>query len=308
MTSTDQCQSVAHDDYPGLFQAADAASVQRQRSYRKVVLSRLVLTVAAAAFGAVQLDGLNWLALGTAVAFVGVMALELGEATSRPDKSWYTTRALSESVKTLTWRYIAGAEPFPSTSDSADCDFVERISALQQDMPDVPLPGTTPTITDKMRAVRAAPLAERKQAYLTGRVIDQQNWYANKALHHQRQARILRTLMLVLEVVGIVGALLTAFAGIPVDLAGFVAAGVFRPRRVELHAPERCDRHGLRAGVPRAQPDSRAARPRARRAAVVGRGERGGDDHQPRTHHVARPPQHLNLAQPAGKVAVRASR
>ena len=226
MTSTEPFQSVAHDDYPGLFQAADAASVQRQRSYRKVVLSRLVLTVAAAAFGAVQLDGLNWLALGTAVAFVGVMALELGEATSRPDKSWYTTRALSESVKTLTWRYIAGAEPFPSTSDSADCDFVERISALQQDMPDVPLPGTTPTITDKMRAVRAAPLAERKQAYLTGRVIDQQNWYANKALHHQRQARILRTLMLVLEVVGIVGALLTAFAGIPVDLAGFVAAGV----------------------------------------------------------------------------------
>lgn len=226
MSSTEQLQSLAHDEYPGLFQAADAASVQRQRTYLRAVRFRLVLTVAAAAFGAVQIEELNMLAVGTALAFVGVMALELGEATSRPDKSWYASRALSESVKTLTWRYVAGAEPFTSTSDSADREFVERVSALQQNMPDVPLPGTAPTITDKMQSMRAAPLAERKQAYLTGRVIDQQNWYADKALRHQRQARILRILMLVMEVVGIGGALLTAFGVVPMDLAGFVAAGV----------------------------------------------------------------------------------
>ena len=227
MSSTEQVRSLTHDDYPGLFQAADAASVQRQRTYMRTVRFRLVLTVAAAAFGAAEIDSL---AVGTALAFVGVMALELGEATSRPDRSWYASRALSESVKTLTWRYVAGAEPFASTSNNvdreADREFLERVSTLQRDMPDLPLPGTAPNITDEMRAMRAAPLSERKRAYLAGRVIDQQSWYASKALRHQRQARVLRILMLVMEVLGIGGALLTAFGIVPMDLAGIVAAGV----------------------------------------------------------------------------------
>lgn len=230
MSSTEQLQSLAHDDYPGLFQAADAASVQQQRSYLATVRFRLVLTVAAAACGAASLPvgaaDIDLLALGAAVAFVGVMAVELVEATSRRDRSWYASRALAESIKTLSWRYVSGAEPFTTSSEHADREFVERLSTLQRDMPDVPMPSSAPTITDKMRAMRAAPLAERQQAYLAGRVIDQQDWYANKALRHQRQAGIFRTAMVVMEVVGIGGALITALTSIDIDMAGIVAAGV----------------------------------------------------------------------------------
>ena len=231
MSSTEQVQSLAHDDYPGLFQAADAASVQQQRTYLRTVRFRLVLTVAAAACGAASIPvgaaGIDVLALGAAVAFVGVMAVELAEASSRRDRSWYASRALAESIKTLTWRYVSGAEPFTTNSDSADSEFVERLSTLHRDMPDVPMPSTAPTITGTMRAMRAAPLVERKQAYLTGRVIDQQDWYANKALHHQRQAGIFRTAMVIMEVVGIGGALVTALVpSIDIDMAGIVAAAV----------------------------------------------------------------------------------
>lgn len=229
MSSTDEIHSLAHEDYPGLFQAADAASVQQQRNYLRTVRFRLALTVAAAVFGAFPLfvgNRIDAFAVCTALAFIGVMALELAEAGNRPDKTWYESRALAESIKTLTWRYVTGAEPFPTTSERADDEFVDRVRGLQCDKPGVPLPSTAPTITDAMRALRAAPLAERKEAYLAGRVRDQQQWYANKALHHQRRARIFRSAMLVMEVVGIGAALAKAFIPLDFDLAGIVAAGV----------------------------------------------------------------------------------
>jgi hypothetical protein len=231
MSSTDQLQSLTPTDYPGLFQAADAASVHQQRTYLRAVRSRLVLTVCAAAFAAFTLRigtaGIDLFAVGTALAFVCAMVIELAVVGTRPDKVWYEGRALAESVKTLTWRYVAGAAPFEAGSERADSEFVERIRTLQRDLPDVPLlPSTASTITDKMRAMRAAPLAERKEAYLVGRVLDQQDWYAQRALYHQRSARFFRNTMLVMEVAGITGALAKAFGVVNFDLAGIVAAAV----------------------------------------------------------------------------------
>lgn len=229
MSSTDQIQSLAHEDYPGLFQAADAASVQQQRNYLRTVRFRLALTVMAAVFGAFPLAGssrIDAFAVCTALAFIGVMAFEMAEASNRPDRTWYESRALAESIKTLTWRYVTGAEPFPITSESTDDEFVDRVRGFQRDKPGVPLPSTGLTITKAMQALRAAPLAERKEAYVSGRVRDQQQWYANKALHHQRRARIFRSAMLVMEVVGISAALAKAFTLLDFDLAGIVAASI----------------------------------------------------------------------------------
>ncbi|MBB5152723.1 DUF4231 domain-containing protein [Saccharopolyspora phatthalungensis] len=231
MSSTDQLQFLTPTDYPGLFQAADAASVHQQRTYLRAVRSRLVLTVSAAVFAAFTLPigaaGIDVFAVGTALAFVCAMVIELAVVGSRPDKVWYEGRALAESVKTLTWRYVAGAAPFAAGSGRADDEFVERIRILQRDLPQVPLlPSTASTITDKMRSMRAAPLAERKEAYLIGRVLDQQDWYASRALYHLRNARIFRTTMLTMEVVGVAGALAKALGVVNFDLAGIVAAAV----------------------------------------------------------------------------------
>ncbi|WP_338597780.1 DUF4231 domain-containing protein [Saccharopolyspora sp. SCSIO 74807] len=226
MSSTDRLQSLAPQDYPGLFQAADAVSVAQQRSYLRAVRARLVLTVAAAVFAAFELPvgtEIELYAVGTALAFIGVMAVELAVAGNRPDKLWYEGRALAESLKTLTWRYVAAAAPF--NGERADEEFVERIRALQRNMPEVPpQPSTAPAISERMRAMRSAPLAARKEAYLTFRVRDQQDWYADKAVYHHRRARIFWTLTLIMEVAGIAGALAKAFGLVDFDLAGIVAA------------------------------------------------------------------------------------
>src|SRR5690606_15189811 len=36
----------------------------------------------------------------------------------KPDRIWYNARAVAESVKTLTWRYMMRAEPFQATEET----------------------------------------------------------------------------------------------------------------------------------------------------------------------------------------------
>ncbi|MGP4021642.1 SLATT domain-containing protein [Saccharopolyspora sp. 5N708] len=54
-------------------------------------------------------------------------------------------------------------------------------------------------------------------------VHDQQDWYASRAHHHQRSARICRTTMLAMEVVGVAGALAKASGVVDFPLAGIAA-------------------------------------------------------------------------------------
>ncbi|GAA4618333.1 DUF4231 domain-containing protein [Saccharopolyspora hordei] len=225
MSSTEQMPALTPADYPGLFQAADAAAARQQHAHLRAVRTRLVLVVAAAACTALTLrlggTGLDLFAVGAALAFLAVLAVELALTSTRPDRLAAQSRTLATSVTTLAWRYAVGAAPFPTGAERADERFTERLRALQQQFPDVPLTQhTAETITERMRALRGAPLADRKEAYLIGRVLDQQDWYETRALHHRQQARYARTAMLVAEALGVAGALSEAF-----DVTGLAPVG-----------------------------------------------------------------------------------
>jgi hypothetical protein len=147
----------------------------------------------------------------------------------RPNRIWYQGRALAESVKTLTWRYAACGAPFPADLDirTADSLFLRRIDELRRDLPDVRLvPTRGDEISETMRALRRGLLDERRHAYLVGRIKDQQDWYAAKATFHQRRVTLYRALAVVLEVTGVLGALLKAIGVVDFDLAGIAAAAV----------------------------------------------------------------------------------
>ncbi|MER5394747.1 DUF4231 domain-containing protein, partial [Saccharopolyspora sp. NPDC002686] len=252
MSSTEQLPALTPDDYPGLFQAADAAAARQQHVCIRAARSRLVLVVAAAAFAAMTLpvDGTDLFAVGAALAFVGALVVELAVISTRPDRLWAESRTLATSVKTLSWRYAVGAAPFPAGSARADERFAERLRALQQELPDVPLSQhTAETITARMRALRAASLAERKEAYLIGRMLDQQDWYQTRALHHQRRARSFRTAMLVAEVVGVAGALSEALGITGLTKAVATAAAVAAALVAALAAWAATRRHAAKAAT-----------------------------------------------------------
>jgi hypothetical protein len=107
---------VTVDDYPALFQAADRASLFIQKRHLYLTGSVLTLLVGGAAAGAVS-GAFPSARAKTALAFASTACVALSFVLTairqalKPEKLWYGGRAVAESVKSMTWRYMTGAEP-----------------------------------------------------------------------------------------------------------------------------------------------------------------------------------------------------
>ncbi|HEV7648061.1 MAG TPA: DUF4231 domain-containing protein [Actinophytocola sp.] len=218
-------------DLPGLFDAADKASLAGQRDYVRTVRLRLVLTVFVAATGIVTWHvgdrGVDLAAIGTALGLAVITLTELSLRSSRPEERWYDGRALAESAKSLAWRYSVGGVPFARQTDdhATKQRFVDQLSRLLKEAPTTSIkPAQRPAISSAMEELRAGDLASRKAAYLRFRIIDQQEWYGHKASHNEKRASRWRMTLLIIEVVGLVAALAKAAGYVNIDLAGVSAA------------------------------------------------------------------------------------
>jgi len=144
----------------------------------------------------------------------------------RPEQSWYEGRAAAESAKTLTWRYAVAGDPFPPAGGNVDGAFRAQLAAVTRDLTVILIPetGGGDQITHSMRALRAADFAERRAAYLAGRIEEQCSWYAGKAQQASRRNNLFLLLTIMLEFVGVVAAVLRIAEVISFDLLGILAA------------------------------------------------------------------------------------
>lgn len=183
------------EDFPALFRSADAASNAKERLYLTLVkLEYVALFVAAVLFMDVFAGATFYLFY--AFVFLIALAALLTRALMKPEQNWYRCRALAESVKTLTWRYMMRAQPFAGTSDLAIARaefrnhlqllFNENRSTAEMIASDW---SDASQITPEMDRMRALPLNDRKAYYISGRVQEQRSWYSRKAGDNKRSAR-----------------------------------------------------------------------------------------------------------------------
>jgi hypothetical protein len=182
-------------DYPALFAAADAASRSGRRSHFRLAQFDLVLLLSGGALGAVasELTDVPAQVFRAASAALLVMGL-IASSTMRLrrfDGEWFDGRAVAESVKTATWRYMLRATPYDVPDAEAERQFLtslrEMLTARANFRPEVGAqPTTDQQLTPRMQATRAMPFEERRALYLSGRVDDQIAWYAARAAHNRR--------------------------------------------------------------------------------------------------------------------------
>jgi hypothetical protein len=110
----------------------------------------------------------------------------------RPDRYWYAGRAVAESIKTVTWRFVSKAEPFNTRDEEARHHFRQTLKSIIEQNKDVAQRLSTNLdgvqITDVMMAMRRRDVEERKCVYIKSRVIEQQHWYAKKSGHNKKRA------------------------------------------------------------------------------------------------------------------------
>lgn len=217
--------------YPATYYSWDRSAVSGQRSFTRATRVRLLALFAAAIGGAASwpVSSVDLFGLLGLVSFAVALASGAYLLTINPEKLWYEARTATESTKTLTWRYAVGGNPFPSTLPEREADelLIGRLGAVATSLETVAEPGdddTNELITDAMRAMRAAPLGERKAAYRELRVVAQETWYRAKARADARRFRTLTSAAIVLEFAGLTGAAVKAFGVGDIDVLGVLGA------------------------------------------------------------------------------------
>lgn len=227
---TDLGSASLEGNLPSLYHASDLASLSGQRSTKLRTSWLLALVVTAAAGGAVDVsvaDRLNVGGLVSTLAFAGALFLGLSTTAARPEVRWYEGRAAAESVKTMSYRYAVGGDPYGVTIADADAIFLGRLRHIMDNLPHLAkTTKQTEQITETMRVVRAADLPARRQFYVRDRIEDQINFYSRRQGEFEEAAHKLAILSALFAIVGIGFGVARMFDVLPFDLLGTLAAVV----------------------------------------------------------------------------------
>ena len=203
-----------HEDYPALYQAADCASIDAQSTYLRLLKTHISLLVVGVCL-TINPSPTKEYSLINAFVFLCALGVSILLATKKYEKTWYSARAVAESVKTSAWRYMMKAEPFLDATSIKEVNTIFRnllneilhsnnqlgellggdVSASEQ-------------LSNKMEDIRKSTLENRKSIYLNERVDEQRKWYANKSGYNKRHGRYFFALLIFFQILAILCVLL----------------------------------------------------------------------------------------------------
>jgi len=181
--------------FPALYQAADKASLDAQSNYYLALCSYLILLIVAA-FVSFYWPNTPYGALASAALFLLTLGILIWLKVQKPEDTWYNGRAVAESIKTRTWRWVMKTEPYEN--DAPDLKIQKAFlsdlkTILEQNRSLSSFLEWNPTfgeaISKEMKAVRNLPLSERIDIYKKERIDDQSIWYSRKAQFNKRKAK-----------------------------------------------------------------------------------------------------------------------
>jgi hypothetical protein len=181
-------------DYPGLYQCADMASKESQKFYYGILISYLISLIIISIIPLFNLS-LNSKNLLLALLFIISLALMIWLVVKKPEESWYNGRAVAESVKTRTWRWMMKADPYNNESeDSSNRLFINDLKEiLKQNEKLGELLGNesalSEPLSEKMRMIRGSGVKERLDYYIKNRIFDQSNWYMKQTILNKNKSK-----------------------------------------------------------------------------------------------------------------------
>lgn len=203
-----------YSDYPTLYQASDTASLKQQKHHLRAVKLEstfVILAAISSGFFLISKTENQLCALMTAISLGGALVSRLLMKFKNWERDWFGTRAIAESLKTITWRYIMRVSPYQNGIPANELikKFTSEIDIVFKTLPDIaatvspecterPIQG----ISARMMEIRGLPTQERKNIYITARVSDQRGWYARKTAENKWKADFWICIILLSEFAG----------------------------------------------------------------------------------------------------------
>jgi hypothetical protein len=203
-------------------------------AHTRLVAAELLLLVGAAVIGAGQAlvpgAGSGWERALPAVLLVAALVAKLANRLQRFDETWFDGRAVAETVKSATWRYVMEVRPYDGRDMHPDIILGEALRETLAARPALAAhlhrlrSSKHHMVTERMHQVRHASPQKRHGFYLAARVDDQEAWYAGKSQTNARSATIWFWVSLLFEGLALAAAIVVAISRFTVDLVGPLAA------------------------------------------------------------------------------------
>lgn len=221
---------------PSLVTSAQTEALNAGKRHRRLIATRLMLVTTGALFGAFTLAGspfgetIDYAGVLALLAFLGVIAIRLTLASDHPLQDVQRRgTAIAGLAYSHAWRYALGARPYVIAPDdeghAGQSLLVTNLQSYQKIMLEYSWTTTTSgQITEPMHDLRQRSLDDRKTAYLQHRIEPLFTQSSLSSRHHTTRARRLKTLTLLIELVGIPAGIIKAVALYQIDLLGLTAA------------------------------------------------------------------------------------
>lgn len=183
------------EDFPALYNSADSASLRAQGHYFGALKSYLFLLILAA-FVSYAWPTNVYGAIASAALFLITLGILVWLKVQKPEDIWYNGRAVAESVKTRTWRWIMKSEPYDEDipEEQAQRELLNDIKAILDQNRSLShvlewTPDLGEAISEKMKIIRSLPWSQRLETYIRDRVDNQSVWYSKKSQLNRRLAK-----------------------------------------------------------------------------------------------------------------------
>jgi ABC-type Fe3+-siderophore transport system permease subunit len=174
--------------FPHYYHVADKISNNSQKTYLCFFNASLILLLTSTIIAFISLLINNYSTLfncGVVLSLLISSVLTLFLSFGNFQKKWYEGRAVAESLKTLSWKFVMKTKPFDQDEDSAQLfrEYVKEIIKNHKGiMADINIESTGKIITEEMMEFRKISNNIKKDLYLKNRVLEQLNWYKDKCI------------------------------------------------------------------------------------------------------------------------------
>lgn len=197
-------------DYPNIFVTADSQSKKSQKRFVNLTLAILIL-IFLTTFSSTSRDFPNGVTLAASLLLVLSTLLTILIYFLKPEKTWYDGRAIAESAKSLTWKFMMGTSPFSNVlePEQAEEKLIKNLKQIiGQKKEFYKLVGEQfgegNQITPKMIENRQKPLNERVGIYAAERIEEQRKWYTKNSKDNRRYKNIAFACLVGFQVLAIV--------------------------------------------------------------------------------------------------------
>ncbi len=207
-------------------------AVKNQRKHYRVLKLQMVFLLLVAGTSSVSLPASFTASKASGIGILLVLILLVNSIAQirKYDRRWFSCRAVAESVKVQTWRFMMRADPYASDSDfqSVRGKFVDDVmQSLNSQREAILEVGSKPVertqITRFMEATRKKSLDERRHLYVEQRIQDQKVWYSKKAFQNSKaEARWFVFSFAMQALSAIVAFVVVFYSTIPVNPVGFI--------------------------------------------------------------------------------------